>query len=546
MENVQVTALLEDGTTKVLIDDVSLHLQRGEMLGLIGESGAGKTTIALASLGYTRPGCSITSGRIVFAGIDIRAQTREQRRSLRGRRIAYVAQSAAISFNPAKRIITQVCEAPIRHGLMSWPEAERKAITLFEELGLPSPETFGNRYPHQVSGGQLQRAMAAMAMTCQPDLLIFDEPTSALDVTTQIEVLAAIRKVITDHRTAGLYISHDLAVVAQIADRVMVLRNGRMVEVGDTRQIVDHPREEYTRQLVSARLTEGRLPIAPQSDEPVLKIRGVSAGYGGDTRVVKDVGFNLNRGETLAVVGESGSGKSTLARVICGLRPQVEGEVLFHDQKLPSELRYRSRDQLRRIQLIYQMPDVALNPQHTVWEILSRPLSFYFNLPVSEIHKQVSMLLRSIELPEDFIARYPGQLSGGQKQRICIARALAAKPDVVVCDEVTSALDPLMAEEILTLLDRLRKRTGIAYLFITHDLGTVRRIADRVAIMLQGEVIALGPVPKIFSPPYHPYTEKLLASVPQMRVGWLDDAVARRVPRSLASIGRIGVHEGPL
>ncbi|MBV9524051.1 MAG: ABC transporter ATP-binding protein, partial [Alphaproteobacteria bacterium] len=488
MEGLKIAAHTEEGEIKILVDGVDLSLHRGEVLGLIGESGAGKSTIGLAALAYARPGCAIVGGRISYDGTDIRGLPKSGRRKLRGRRIAYVAQSAAASFNPAKSLYQQVCEMPVRHGLSSYAAAKLQAAELFRELDLPSPDRFGERYPHQVSGGQLQRAMVAMAMSCRPDILVFDEPTTALDVTTQIEVLAAIRKLIRDHGTAGLYITHDLAVVAQVAQRIMVLRHGRMVEFGDAGQILQQPQAEYTRRLVSVRAATE--PVGPmvsdeERDTPVLALSGLTAAYG-TMRVLKDVTFSVRRGETVAVVGESGSGKSTLARVVCGLRPPVAGAVHFRGEIMPPALRQRSRDQLRRIQMIYQMPDMALNPRHRVLDILGRPLSFYFGWPPKKVRARVDELLRMIDLPAEFVARRPGELSGGQKQRLCIARALAAEPDLMICDEVTSALDPLVAEEILKLLGRLQRETGIAYLFITHDLGTVRRIAHRVAVMLQG------------------------------------------------------------
>jgi peptide/nickel transport system ATP-binding protein len=530
MEGLRIEARSEhEAEAKTIVDKVDLKLRQGKVLGLIGESGAGKSTIGLAALGYTRTGCVIADGKILFKGKDIRALSLDQRRRLRGRSVAYIAQSAAASFNPAKRLYQQICEGPVRHGLMGYDQARSEAVQLFRELDLPSPETFGERYPHQVSGGQLQRAMAAMAMSCKPDLLVLDEPTTALDVTTQIEVLAAIRKLIRDHRTAGLYISHDLAVVAQVANRIMVLRHGKMVEEGETDQILHHPRMDYTRALVSIREAgTGRPGGKARVEEPVLEIRRVTASYARLARVVDDITLTVRRGETVAVVGESGSGKSTLARVITGLLPREKGEILFRDASLPPALLARDRDLLRRIQLIYQMPDVALNPRQRISEVIGRPLDFYLGLNGTQARARLGELLRAVGLPEEFASRYPGELSGGQKQRVCIARALAAEPDLIICDEVTSALDPLVAEEILRLLGRLQRDNGYAYIFITHDLGTVKRIADRVAVMLKGRLIAEGPLEKVFAPPYHPYTELLLSSVPEMDTHWLDGVLAER------------------
>jgi peptide/nickel transport system ATP-binding protein len=534
VEDLRIEVRTDAGPGPVLVDNVSLKLRQGEVLGLIGESGAGKSTIGLATMGYSRSGCFITGGKIMFRGKDVRTMTREERQDLRGHGVAYIAQSAAASFNPALTLYEQICEIALRRGLMKEEEAKAEAVRLFKELELPNPETFGERYPHQVSGGQLQRAMAAMAMITKPSILIFDEPTTALDVTTQVEVLASFRKLIREHGTAALYITHDLAVVAQIADRIMVLRHGKMIEVGDATQILQAPREEYTRRLVAERTVANQ---NMREDEkataaPLLEIKNVVASYRSLAKVINDVSIDIQRGDTVAVVGESGSGKSTLARVVVGLLPRAEGDVKFQGQSLPARLQDRSKDQLRRIQMIYQMPDVALNPRQTLLEIIGRPIEFYFGTPKSQIKEQVSEMLRHIDLPESFINRRPGELSGGQKQRVCIARALAAKPELIICDEVTSALDQLVGEEILRLLNRLQDELGIAYMFITHDLGTVRRIANKVAVMLKGQLVAYGETAKIFNPPYHPYTELLLSSVPEMRADWLDEVLSKRVGKA--------------
>jgi peptide/nickel transport system ATP-binding protein len=499
------------------------------VLGLIGESGAGKSTIGLSPLVYARPGCSITGGEIRLAGQDIRKLDARGRRALRGVRVAYVAQSAAAAFNPSMTLMAQVCEGPIRHGLMSRREAEAKAVELFAVLDLPEPKTFGNRYPHEASGGQLQRAMAAMAMSCQPDLLVLDEPTTALDVTTQIEVLAKLRELIRERNTAALYVTHDLSVVAQIADRIMVLRHGRMVETGPTEQILLAPREAYTTALVAERQAamSGHGVEEAARGDTVLAVDNVTVKYGPVT-AVRDVAFTIGHGETVAVVGESGSGKSTLAYAAIGQIEPAKGSFRFGDAALPPSYRHRSLDQRRRIQLIYQLPDIALNPRQKIADILGRPVAFFDKVSGVVVKARVDELLKLVGLPTDFASRYPGQLSGGQKQRICIARALAARPELVICDEVTSALDPLVAEDILKLLKQLQDELGVSYLFITHDLGTVKRIAHRVVVMLKGQMVAEGKTADIFDNPPDDYTKKLLLSVPEMRTDWLDEALARR------------------
>ncbi|MFZ2105431.1 MAG: ABC transporter ATP-binding protein [Roseiarcus sp.] len=533
VRSMRIQVRTDRGDGPVLVDDVSLVLKRGEVIGLIGESGAGKSTIGLASMGYTRRDCFIVGGEIVLNGKDVRKMSADERRKLRGPRISYIAQSAAASFNPAMTLMDQVCEASIRHGVLKPAEARAEAISLFQQLDLPEPMTIGGRYPHQVSGGQLQRAMAAMAMVARPDIVVFDEPTTALDVTTQVECLAAFRKLIREHGAAALYITHDLAVVAQIADRIMVLRRGKMVEFGESRQILQAPKEEYTRRLVSERVAGHAFVDTSSADStPILSIQNVSANYPGKPNVIGEVSLDVRKGDTVAVVGESGSGKSTLARVVMGLLPRSVGDVKFNGVSLPPRLAQRTRDQLRRVQMIYQMPDVALNPQHTLLDTIGRPVAFYFHRSKEEVRARVLELLRQMELPEAFITRKTSELSGGQKQRVSIARALAAEPDLIVCDEVTSALDQLVGEEILRLLKKLQDDLGVAYLFITHDLSTVKRIANKVAVMLKGRVVASGPTAQIFAPPYHPYTELLLSAVPEMRPEWLDEVLAKRAGRA--------------
>ncbi|SHJ84883.1 peptide/nickel transport system ATP-binding protein [Shimia gijangensis] len=531
-----------DETWNPIINGASFDLKKGEVLGLIGESGAGKSTMGLAAMGFTRDGCRISAGTVEFDGVDLVNASAAVKRGLLGKRIAYVAQSAAASFNPAHRLIDQHSEAPTQHNVMSKAESEADGRELYEKLRLPNPDEIGFRYPHQVSGGQLQRAMTAMAMACRPDLIIFDEPTTALDVTTQIEVLASIREIVEEFDTAAIYITHDLAVVAQMADKIKVMLKGDEVEEADTRTMLSDPQEEYTKSLWAVRsFQRPQKPAVQTSATPIISVQNVTAAYG-KIPVLHDVSFDMHEGRTVAVVGESGSGKSTVARCITGLLPPKSGHIEYNGEALPLDYRKRSKMQLRQTQMIYQMADTALNPRKTIGELIGRPVQFYMGLTGKAKRRRVDHLLEEIELePDTYYSRLPSELSGGQKQRIGIARALAAEPKFIICDEVTSALDQLVAEGILRLLAKLQDELGLSYMFITHDLATVKSIADEVVVMKEGKVIEQGPKDEMFTPPHHAYTDLLLSSVPEMDPDWLTNLLNERGVDNIgdAAIGKM-------
>lgn len=529
----------DSGRRNMLVRDVGFSIAEGEVVALIGESGSGKSTIALALMGYTRPGCRISAGDIRIGGQRLTELARRDRQKLRGMKISYVAQSAAASFNPSRRLISQVVEPTVIHRTMTETEAREKAIALFRALALPDPERIGERFPHQVSGGQLQRLMLAMALMTDPQVIILDEPTTALDVTTQIEVLHAFKAVVRDRGLTALYISHDLAVVAQMADRIVVLRRGEIQEQGTTREILETPSHPYTRSLLAA-VEPKRAPVDitrrfGAALPPVLEVKGVTAGYGvvrADGQisipVLRDVDLAIKPGSSLGIIGESGSGKSTLARVIAGLLPPVHGEIMLEGKRLAPSATQRSKSELRNIQLVFQMADTALNPAHTVERILARPLDFYEGLDGSARRTRVHELLDMVRLRRELAQRFPSELSGGQKQRVNLARALAARPKIVLCDEVTSGLDTVVAAAILDLLAELRRELSLAYLFISHDLSTVSAVCDEIAIFYAGERVELVSRSSLQKPPRHPYADLLMSSIPELRLGWLDGMARAR------------------
>jgi peptide/nickel transport system ATP-binding protein len=540
VRDLKIQARKEDGSIIEIVKGVSFDVKAGTVVALIGESGSGKTTISLASLAYCKPGLEFSGGEVRLHGKDLLTMEPLEHRDLRGNRVAYLAQSAAATFNPAITIGEQVTEAAVLHGTLTQQEADRRATALYHALELPDPDRLGGRYPHQVSGGQLQRLMAAMALVSGPDLLVLDEPTTALDVTTQIEVLKAFKKVIKDEGSAAIYVTHDLAVVAQIADHIVVLYSGEVQEQGPVDQIINHATHAYTKRLMAAvkPVPESGLGdvLSDKHDRDVanLKVHKMTAGYGGVVdgkpaiTVLRDINLSVKNGHVVGVIGESGCGKSTLARVMAGLLPAARGEVILDGAQLEPDIKKRALTDLQKLQFVYQMADTALNPKQRIGDILGRPIEFYRGIKGKARRQEVANLLEMVELPLEFEDRFPSELSGGQKQRVNLARSLAANPEVMLCDEVTSALDSIVSSNVIRLLKRLRDKTGVSFVFISHDLSTVAAFADEIVVLYAGRVVEQGPVDEVLSPPFHPYTRLLISSVPEMRIGWLEDTMQKR------------------
>jgi peptide/nickel transport system ATP-binding protein len=508
VKDLRISATNDDGEEVPIVKGVSFDIHKGEVVALIGESGSGKTTISLATLAYTKPGLHFAGGECQLFGKDVLTMPPLAQRELRGGNVAYLAQSAAATFNPAITINEQVTEAAVLHGRLTQQEANERAIELYHALELPDADRIGHRYPHQVSGGQLQRLMAAMALCGKPDLMVLDEPTTALDVTTQIEVLKAFKKVIHEENSAAVYVTHDLAVVAQVADHIVVLYSGEIMEQGSADQIINHPSHAYTKRLMEAvrpkpEAGQGvELTHEHHRDIDNIEVKDMTAGYGGIVDgepvipILKDINVSVKNGHVVGVIGESGCGKSTL--------------------------------ELQKVQFVFQMADTALNPKQLIGNIIGRPLEFYHGLKGKEKHAKVAEILEMVELPAAFASRYPMELSGGQKQRINMARSLAANPEVMLCDEVTSALDSIVGANVIKLLTALRDKTGVSFVFISHDLSTVASFADEIVVLYAGRVVEQGPTDEVLEPPFHPYTRLLISSVPELRIGWLEDTMKKR------------------
>lgn len=512
------------------VKDVSFHLKKRETLGIVGESGCGKSTLARAILGYCRPGSFIMGGEVLFDGEDILQMNTSQLRDLRGRRIAMVPQNPLSSLTYHIKVGPQVDEILKIHRGMNSKAARLHTLELFVGTNLPNPEQIYDRYPHEISGGQRQRVVIAGALACQPDVMVLDEPTTALDTTTEIQVLKLVKDLRQENDMALIYITHDLTLTDYMCENVLVMLDGKVVEQGRVANIFKHPRTDYTKMLIAAiprvDAKSGADAFFPAASvpQPLLEVDRLKFRYGRrwslatifkareEPLAVDDVSFELTPGETIGLVGESGSGKSTIANIICGLLTPTAGHVIFDRQPINTPGEKRSLDLRRRIQIIFQDPLSSLNPRHRIESILTRPLKIFFGLKGQAARDRAVELLEAMELLPEHLFRFPRQLSGGQQQRVAIACAFAAKPDLILCDEVTSALDVSVQAHVLELLKVIQEMTGVACVFISHDLGVVKQVANKVIVLQNGVVAEAGPTEEVFAKPTHDYTRLLLAA----------------------------------
>ncbi|MEW9538365.1 ABC transporter ATP-binding protein [Agrobacterium radiobacter] len=494
------------------VKDVSYHIDRGETLAILGESGSGKSVSSSAIMNLIdMPPGHISSGQILLDGQDLLTMPVEARREINGRRIAMIFQDPLSHLNPVYTVGWQIREAMTTHG-MDKAKAEAEARRLVARVGIPDPDRALKKYPHEFSGGQRQRVMIAMALALRPDLLIADEPTTALDVTVQAEVLSLLKELQRETGMAVLIITHDLGVVAEIADRVVVMEKGVLVEAGTVREVYRNPQHPYTRKLISATPGRGEMHTPQAVGEPLLRVRDVRKRYGA-FEALKGVSFDLMAGETIAVVGESGSGKSTLARILLRLDEPDAGSALWRGRDLfqlsPAELFALRRD----LQMVFQDPTQSLNPRMTVFQLISEAWVIHPDIsPKAKWRERVAELLHQVGLSPEHMRRYPHQFSGGQRQRIAIARALALEPKLIICDEAVSALDVSVQAQVIALLDKLRREMGLSFIFIAHDLPVVRDFADHVMVMQRGEVVEFGTVRQVFEAPREAYTRALLSA----------------------------------
>ncbi|MGW0038433.1 ABC transporter ATP-binding protein [Gordonia sp. NPDC003376] len=517
---VEVTSLTVNVGSRTIVDDVSFSIGRGEILAVVGQSGSGKTTVGMALLGYVRHGARITGGEVVVRGTDVGSLDEDGRRALRGKVVAYVPQDPRASLNPAltiRRQLAEVLDPGPRRTKSTVADSIRESL---EGVGLPSDDEFLDRYPHQLSGGQLQRVGIAMATVARPPVLVFDEPTTGLDVTTQRRVLDLVRGLCSKHGIAGLYVTHDLAVVADLADTVLVMKDGSVQEYGPLRQVFTEPTSDYTRRLLAA--APDLADVATPGDggprrrpAPILDVTRLAAGYR-KHQVLHDVSFQLFEGECLAIVGESGSGKTTLSRALIGLHPGHTGEVSWWGTSLPRSASARTKRMVKDLQYVFQSPFTALNPRMTVGDSLRFAHTLTNQASRRDREVAIGEAMDKVGLPRKVLGLLPNRLSGGERQRAAIARALVTGPSVLICDEITASLDVLIQETVIDLLGELKRQENLALLFVTHDLALVGEFADRVLVLDKGRVVEQGPTVEVLTAPRDPYTRRLLDDAPSI------------------------------
>lgn len=506
----------------------SISIEQGEVLGLVGESGSGKSQLSLACLGLTAESGEVR-GQIQICGNEIIGEDKEDIRSMRGKQIAMIFQNPMTALNPFFNIGEQLTDMLCANQDFSREEAHKELVSAFSDVALPDPEKALIKYPHQFSGGQLQRIMIALALTCRTKVLIADEPTTALDVTTQAQIIKLLRRIVEEHSIALLFISHDMGVISELADRVAVMRQGEIVEEGGRRKILESPSHEYSRLLLESVPMLGDRNSAPpehdtdsvSSQNPLLQASKLSKQYRlqeGSLKVLKEVDLNLMRGECVALVGESGSGKSTLAMTLIQLTRQSTGTIYFNGEEISQKERKTLRDARRSMSMVFQNPYSSLNPRMRIFDIVAEPLRELADLSKEEIRQRVLNTIRAVGLEEEHLQRFPHAFSGGQRQRIALARAFVLEPELIILDEPTAALDVSVQAQVVELLNELRSRTNVTYLFITHNLALVERLANRVLVLYKGTIVERGKVSEVFANPTHSYTRELLNSVPHFTV----------------------------
>lgn len=516
-----------NSSDELLLDKVSFELHTGEIYALVGESGSGKSLTSLAMMRLLPDALSICGGEVELQGEDLFSLTEQAMQSIRGKKVAMIFQDALTSLNPVQTVGRQVKETLLQHRELNATDLDNKVIDLFEEVGLPEPEKRINFYPHQLSGGQQQRIMIAMALACEPDILIADEPTTALDVTIQQQVLELIIELAKNRGLAVLLITHDMGVVKNTADRVGVMYRGEIIEEATVEDFFHSPQQDYSRQLINSLPDMKHYLVASAENEALLKLDGIQVHFPirkgilqrvvDHTKAVDGVSLEILRGQTLALVGESGSGKSTTGRAILNLDPATGGEIYFEGQRIDNLNRKAMLPFRKQIQVIFQSPYSSMNPRMTVGDIIEEGMvSLGLGLTPEQRKERVASLLERVRLEAGFRDRYPHEFSGGQRQRIAIARALAVDPKLIICDEPTSALDVSIRAEVLELLLDLQREFGVSYLFITHDLSIVPHLAHHVAVMKNGKIVEQGDTEQLLTNPRHSYTQALLASVPKL------------------------------